>query len=126
MTNLLRVFNIFFLGILLSCACTALFPQVLLAGETGEVRCTAPGCGYRTALTIGGGRNSPALTGYCVSQRRFVRVKLDSWEEYRTPHYCPRGKELMIPIYDGKDVKGLPCPRCGRRTLRYERRLMFD
>uniref|UniRef100_A0A7V4G7N6 Uncharacterized protein n=1 Tax=Desulfobacca acetoxidans TaxID=60893 RepID=A0A7V4G7N6_9BACT len=96
------------------------------AGEKGEVVCGHSGCGYRTSLTIGGGRNSPSVTGYCMSQRQFIRVKLDSWKEYRQPHFCPRGKELMIPIYGGEDVRGLPCPRCGRRTLRYERRLMFD
>ncbi len=97
-----------------------------LAGESGRVSCTAPGCGYATDLVIGGGRASPAVTGYCPGGRKFVRLKLRSWEEYRQPHYCPGTRERLLPIDDGEAVRQFPCPRCGRRTLRYQRKMMFD
>lgn len=97
-----------------------------LAGEAGRVSCTARGCGYATDLVIGGGRASPAVTGYCPGSRKFVRLKLKSWEEYRRPHLCPGSRERLQPIYDGEEVSRFPCPRCGQRTLRYQRRMMFD
>lgn len=96
------------------------------AGESGRVSCTAPGCGYATDLVIGGGRASPAVTGYCPGSRKFVRLKLKSWEEYRRPHLCPGSRERLQPIYDGEEVSRFPCPRCGQRTLRYQRNVMFD
>ena|GEM_PF-2164805 len=97
-----------------------------LAGESGQVTCTAPRCGYATELVIGGGRASPAITGYCPAGQKFVRLKLTNWEEYRRPHRCPGCGGRLKPVYDGPEVAGFPCPRCGRRTLRYQRRMMLD
>lgn len=97
-----------------------------LAGEKGTVSCTSPGCGYHTNLTIGGGRRSPAVTGYCAQEKQFVRLKLKDWEDYRKPHDCPGGKERLQPIYEGAEVSRIPCPQCGNLTLSYQRMLMFD
>jgi hypothetical protein len=97
------------------------------AGQTGTVSCSTPGCGYQVSLTIGGGKKSPSLTGYCRSTRKFVRVKLKSWDQYReivpaSPD-CP---DPIQPIYDGGQVTEIPCPQCGNLTLHYQRRLLFD
>ncbi|MEW6660311.1 MAG: hypothetical protein AB1424_16825 [Thermodesulfobacteriota bacterium] len=103
-----------------------LLADYALAGESGKVSCAAPGCGYQTDLKIGGGRDSPAVTGYCAKTKKFMRLKLQSWEDYRKPHNCPGGKERLQPIYDGSGVARIPCPKCGNLTLKYKRRLMFD
>ncbi len=97
-----------------------------LAGESGTVSCATPGCGYQSNLTIGGGMKSPAVTGYCPKDKKFVRLKLKSWADYRQPHYCPGGKESLQPIYGGSEVSRIPCPQCGNLTLGYKRRLLFD
>jgi len=98
-----------------------------LAGEAGIVYCATPGCGYHYNLTIAGGMKSPSVTGYCRSTKKFVRVKLKSWEGYRqmVPK-CPDCPEAILPIYDKGQVAEIPCPQCGHLTLHYERRLMFD
>jgi hypothetical protein len=97
------------------------------AGQTGTVSCSTAGCGYQSSLTIGGGRKSPSLTGYCRSTKKFVRVPLKSWKGYReiVPAYpgCP---EPIRPIYDGGDVAEIPCPKCGKLNLSYKKRLLFD
>jgi hypothetical protein len=98
----------------------------VLAGESGTVSCAHPGCGYQTDLKIGGGKASPAVTGYCAKTKKFVRLKLQSWEDYRKPHKCPGGKEPLQAIYGGEEVARIPCPQCGNLTLKYKRRLMFD
>jgi hypothetical protein len=105
---------------------TLLLADCALAGEAGIVSCTSPGCGYQANLKIGGGRASPAVTGYCARTKEFVRLKLKSWADYRKPHNCPGGKEPLLPIYDGYEVTKIPCPKCGNLTLSYQRRLMFD
>lgn len=97
-----------------------------LAGESGTVSCTTSGCGYHTQLKIGGGKRSPAVTGYCAKQKQFVRIKLKSWADYRKPHYCPGTRERLQPIYGGSEVSRIPCPKCGNLSLKYKRRLMFD
>jgi hypothetical protein len=97
-----------------------------LAGESGTVSCAHPGCGYQTNLSIGGGRKSPSVTGYCAKEKKFVRVKLQSWEDYRKPQKCPGGKEPLQPIYGGGEVAKILCPKCGNLSLSYKRRLMFD
>jgi hypothetical protein len=104
----------------------ALLGGPALAGDAGEVYCTTPGCGYKHNLQIGGGKQSPAITGYCRSSKEFVRLKLNNWNEYRNPHYCPGTREPMLPIYDGSQVAKIPCPKCGYQTLQYKRRLFFD
>jgi hypothetical protein len=97
------------------------------AGEAGKVSCTTPGCGYHFDLTIAGGKQSPSLTGYCRSTKKFVRVKLKSWEGYRNiVPACPDCPEAILPIYDGGQVAEIPCPQCGNLTLNYKRRLLFD
>jgi hypothetical protein len=97
------------------------------AGEAGTVSCATPGCDYHYTLKIGGGMKSPELTGYCRSTKKFVRVKLKSWEGYRdTVPACPDCPEAILPIYDGGQVAAIPCPKCGNLTLGYKRRLMFD
>jgi hypothetical protein len=98
-----------------------------VAGQAGLVSCSTPGCGYQYSLTIGGGKKSPSLTGYCRSTKQFVRVKLKSWDEYRevipaSPD-CP---EAILPIYDGGQVAEIPCPKCGNLTLHYKRTMFFD
>jgi hypothetical protein len=100
--------------------------SLALAGEAGEVYCTTPGCGYKQNLKIGGGMKSPSVTGYCRSTKEFVRLKLKSYDDYRKPHKCPGTKEVMQPIYDGREVFKIPCPQCGNQTLQYKRILMFD
>ena len=112
---------------------TALFFGVTLwaapavAGQSGTVSCSTPGCGYHYDLTIGGGMKSPSVTGYCRSTKKFVRVKLKSWEGYRkTVPACPDCPEPIRPIYDGGQVAEIPCPKCGNLTLGYKRRLLFD
>lgn len=115
--------KIYLLSILFA---TLLLADSALAGEKGTVSCATSGCGYHANLTIGGGRRSPAITGYCAKEKKFVRFKLTSWADYRKPQYCPGGKERLQPIYDGSDVSRIPCPKCGLLTLRYKRRLMFD
>jgi hypothetical protein len=99
----------------------------VMAGEKGTVFCSSPDCGYQQDLTIGGSMKSPSLTGYCRSTKKFVRVKLKSWDDYRKiiPK-CPDCPETVLPIYDGGQVAEISCPRCGHLTLHYERRLMFD
>jgi len=97
-----------------------------LAGEAGKVSCTHPGCGYQTDLKIGGGMKSPAVTGYCPREKKFVSVKLKSWADYRKPQNCPGGKEPLQPIYGGSEVSKIPCPKCGNLSLTYKRRFMFD
>jgi hypothetical protein len=97
-----------------------------LAGESGEVSCTTAGCGYHLNLKIGGGKLTPALTGYCPAEKKFVSIKLGSWDEYRQPQYCPGRREHLQPIYDGADVARIPCPICGKMTLKYQRGLFFD
>jgi hypothetical protein len=114
------------LGILAICCGIFLLADCALAGESGTVSCGHPGCGYHTNLKIGGGRVSPAVTGYCPKTKKFVRLKLQSWADYRKPHNCPGGKEPLQPIYSGLEVTKVPCPKCGNLTLTYKRRLMFD
>jgi hypothetical protein len=97
-----------------------------LAGESGSISCTTPGCGYQDNLIIGGGRASPAVAGYCPTSKKFIRLKLKSWADYRKPHYCPGGKERLQPIYSGSQVSRIPCPKCGNLTLKYKRRYLFD
>jgi hypothetical protein len=104
-----------------------LWVATAMAGEAGTVSCSTPGCGYQDNLKIGGGMKSPSLTGYCRSTKKFVRVKLKSWEGYRdTVPACPDCPEAILPIYDGGQVAEIPCPQCGNLTLHYKRRLMFD
>ena len=70
---------------------------------------------------------SPSLTGYCRSTKKFVYVKLKSWEGYReTVPACPDCPEAILPIYDGGQVAELPCPQCGNLSLSYKRRFLFD
>jgi hypothetical protein len=98
-----------------------------LAGEAGAVFCSNPGCGYHDNLKIGGGMKSPSLTGYCRFTKKFVRVKLKSWEGYRDKvPACPDCPEAILPIYDGGQMAAIPCPKCGNLTLHYKIRLMFD
>ncbi len=104
-----------------------LWAGAAVGGEAGLVSCSTPGCGYQENLKIGGGMRSPAMTGYCRSTKQFVRVKLKSWDEYRkVVPACPDCPEAILPIYDGVQVAEIPCPRCGDKTLGYQRRLMFD
>ena len=103
-----------------------LLVECALAGEAGKVSCITPGCGCQTDLKIGGGRASPAVTGYCDKEKKFVSVKLQSWADYRKPQNCPGGKEPLQQIYDGAEVSQIPCPKCGNLTLKYQRKLMFD
>jgi hypothetical protein len=98
-----------------------------VAGQSGDVTCSTPGCDYHDNLKIGGGKKSPSLTGYCRSTKQFVRVKLQSWEGYReTVPPCPDCPEAILPIYDGGQVAEIPCPQCGNLTLHYKRKIMFD
>jgi predicted RNA-binding Zn-ribbon protein involved in translation (DUF1610 family) len=98
-----------------------------LAGEKGIVSCSTPDCGYHANLTIGGGMKSPSVTGYCRSTKQFVRVKLKSWDDYRKSiPKCPDCPEPIRPIYHGNQVAEIPCPQCGKLSLRYQRRLLFD
>jgi hypothetical protein len=97
------------------------------AGQSGEIFCSNPGCGYQDTLTIGGGKKSPSLTGYCRSTKKFVRVKLDSWKGYReTVPACADCPEPILPIYDGGQVAEIPCPKCGCLTLHYKKNKFFD
>lgn len=114
------------LGILAICCGIFLLADCALAEEAGKVTCATPGCGYQTDLKIGGGKISPAVTGYCSKEKKFVRVKLQSHADYRKPQMCPGGKEPLQPIYDGYEVTKIPCPKCGNLTLGYKRRIMFD
>lgn len=98
-----------------------------VAGQFGTVTCSNPGCGYQDTLTIGGGKKSPSLTGYCRSTKKFVRVKLKSWKGYReTVPACPDCPEPIEPIYGGGQVSAIPCPKCGCLTLHYKKTLMLD
>jgi hypothetical protein len=98
-----------------------------VAGEAGRVSCSTPGCGYQDSLTIGGGKKSPSLTGYCRSTKQFVYVKLKSWAGYReTVPACPDCPEAILPIYSGGRVAQIPCPKCGNLTLSFERRFRVD
>jgi hypothetical protein len=98
-----------------------------VAGQSGTVTCTTPGCGYQDTLTVGGGKKSTSVTGYCRSTKKFVRVKLNSWEEYReVVPVSPDCPEPILPIYSGGQVAEIPCPKCGCLTLRYKKTKMFD
>jgi hypothetical protein len=98
-----------------------------MAGQSGTVSCATPGCGYQESLSIGGGMKSPSLTGYCRSTKKFVYVKLKSWEGYReTVPACPDCPEAILPIYDGGQVAEIPCPQCANLSLSYKRRFLFD
>ncbi len=96
------------------------------AGESGHVSCDASGCGYAEKLVIGGGRNSPAVTGYCSQCRDFKRLKLANWGEYRQGHHCPACGKPLQPIFSGEAVAQVPCPRCGGLSLKYQRKVNFD
>jgi predicted RNA-binding Zn-ribbon protein involved in translation (DUF1610 family) len=100
--------------------------NVSWAGEAGTLSCTTPGCGYNKNFTIGGGMQSPSVTGYCTHGHGFVRVKLKHWNDYYKKHYCPVCHQAIKPIYDSSQATQFPCPNCGNLTLKYERRLMFD
>jgi hypothetical protein len=100
--------------------------EIALAGEAGLVTCTTPGCDYHTNLKIGGGKRTPSITGYCSKEKKFVYIKLKSWEDYNKPRYCSGGKERLQPIYNGSEVSRIPCPKCGNLTLQYERKFLFD
>jgi hypothetical protein len=116
--------KLFFLAIFFG---VFLWAAAATAGEAGIVSCATPGCDYHENLKIGGGMKSPSLTGYCRSTKKFVRVKLKSWEGYReTVPACPDCPEPILPIYDGDQVSQIPCPKCGNLTLHYKRTLMFD
>jgi hypothetical protein len=105
----------------------ALWVSAAVAGQSGTVSCATPGCGYQDNLTIGGGKQSPSVTGYCRSTKKFVRAKLKSWADYRENiPPCPDCPEPILPIYDGSQVAEIPCPRCSNLTLQYKRRLLFD
>ncbi len=96
-----------------------------LAGQVARVACS--NCGYTFDLAIGGGMESPAITGYCASCRDFVSIKLSSWKDYRGKTYsCPKGHGPFTPIYDLSDISRFPCPKCGKRTLTAKRGMMFD
>jgi hypothetical protein len=116
--------KLFFLAIFLG---LVLWAAPALAGEAGTVSCASPGCGYHDNLKIGGGMKSPSLTGYSRSTKKFVRVKLKTWEASRKIiPACPDCPEAILPIYDGSQVAEIPCPQCGNLTLHYKRTLMFD
>ena len=104
-----------------------LWAAAAMAGEAGTVSCATPDCGYQHDLKIGGAKQSPSLTGYCRSTKKFVRLKLKSWDDYRKiiPN-CPDCPEPILPIYDGSQFSQIPCPQCGNLTLHYKRTLMFD
>jgi len=106
--------------------CIFLWVACGVAGEIGEMFCTTPGCDFKDSLTIGGGMKSPAITGYCPSSKKFVRLKLKSWADYRQPQYCPDSGEPLQPIYGDAQISRIPCPRCGHLTLKYKLKLMFD
>jgi hypothetical protein len=109
------------------CFGLVLWAAAALAGQAGIVSCSTPGCDYQDNLKIGGGMRSPSVTGYCRSTKKFVRVKLKSWEGYReTVPACPDCPEAILPIYDGGQVAEIPCPKCGNLTLHYKKTLMFD
>jgi len=97
-----------------------------LAGEVGEVTCTTPGCGYKNMLNIGGRMKSPAVTGYCPKEKKFVRVRLKSHDDASKPQKCPHDKEPLELINKGADVSRIPCPKCGNLTLKYEMKMRKD
>jgi len=104
-----------------------LWISAAVAGESGTVSCATPNCGYQDSLTIGGGRKSPSVTGYCRSTKKFVRVKLKGWDDYRkNVPKCPDCPEPILPVYNGSQVAEIPCPKCGNLTLQYKIRLFFD
>jgi hypothetical protein len=96
------------------------------AGESGTVACATPACGYHFNLTIGGSKRSPSVTGYCPATKKFVQVKLNSWNDYRKPIEHPDCPKPLQPIYDGAQVAQIPCPQCGNLTLKYQEEFLFD
>jgi hypothetical protein len=104
-----------------------LWAAAAVAGEAGIVSCSTLDCGYHDNLKIGGGMRSPSVTGYCRSTKKFVRVKLKSWEGYReAASACSDCPEAILPLYNGDQVAEIPCPKCGNLTLHYKHTLMFD
>ena len=104
-----------------------LWAVTAVAGQSGTVTCANPGCGYHYDLTIAGGKKSPSLTGYCRSTKKFVRVKLESWADYReVVPACPDCPEPILPIYSGGQVAAIPCPQCDNLTLNFKRRFRAD
>jgi hypothetical protein len=99
-----------------------------LAGEAGTVTCTTPGCGYQTNLSIGGTMRSPGITGYCLKEKKFVRLKLKSHDDYHNPDFfCPSCKTKLVAIRSGeKDIPLIPCPQCGKLNLQYKLMLLKD
>ncbi len=97
------------------------------AGQSGLVTCTTPGCGYQTNLSIGGTMRSPGVTGYCLKEKKFVRLKLKSHDDYHNDHFCPSCKTKLVAIRDGeKDIPLIPCPQCGKLNLQYKLLLLKD
>ncbi len=112
--------------LLIAMLCCLAGAELALAGEAGTISCTSPGCGFQENFIIGGGMKSPSVTGYCPGSKKFVRVKLADWADYRKPQRCPDTGEPLQPVYNGSDVAKFPCPRCGQLTLQYQRRFLFD
>jgi hypothetical protein len=97
------------------------------AGEKIAVECTNPGCDYTKNLSLGGSRRSPAITCYCAQCRDFVRLKLQDWDQYYDQkYYCPTCDRAATPIYSHQDITNVPCPRCGRMTLKTKTLRRYD
>jgi len=93
------------------------------AGQTGQLNCTS--CGYKRRLTIGGSRKSASLTIYCPQCKSFTKRAFASWgEANREGGFTCSTCSAKCLVYRGQS--GFPCPKCGRKTTKFNTLGHFD
>ncbi len=109
------------------------------AGTQYDVKCTTKGCGFATAIGIGGGMKFEQASGYCRKCEKVVSVtwKRDSkekpahkefWDpvtgEMREVFTCPECKGPFVAIQQIEEFKH--CPKCGKPSLRSKTTVLYD
>jgi hypothetical protein len=126
-------------------------PMTILAGSVYELACENKECHYSDHVSFGGGRLFDQITGYCVSNGKFVYL---IWDREQIPKEIPTERiskskpssighiwlpstGQYIPLYRSKDcpkpfapinsVEELKfCPKCKQPTLKSKLSLFYD
>ncbi len=109
------------------------------AGTRYEVQCATKECGFTTSIGIGGGRMFEEASGYCKKCDQVVAV---TWKRETSPKplpvrfwdslagkvreifICPKCRDRYAKIDDIDDFTH--CPKCGKKSLRAKRTLLYD